>query len=211
MKNTLQTKYKYKNTKVLTDRNITRYNNVLQILDRLVKSSANVMFFQYSGHGTQTRDYNGDEKDNLDEALYISRGSVVTDDQIQRVVKNVDYNSTMIFIVDACHSGTILDLPYQMDNDNNVVKINDNKYKGDIVCITGCRDSQVSLDINENMVWYGAMSNALQGIIRYTDVNTLTWKELVTKLRSSLKAGNYAQIPQLCVSRKELVDQKVNL
>ena len=212
MKDILISKYKYKNVNVLTDRNMSKQYNILEILDDLIKSKSNTMYFQYSGHGTQKHDLDGDEKDGLDEALYSVCGTIITDDEIKKKVKQVSKGKTMIMIVDACHSGSIVDLPYQMDNkNNNIIKVNNDNLEGDIICITGCRDNQVSLDIKNKNTWYGAMSNNFQKIITNNDTTNLTWKELVIKLRNSLKAGKYAQVPQLCVSRKELINQKVNL
>ncbi len=212
MKDILISKYKYKNVNVLTDMNISKQYNILEILDDLIKSKSNTMYFQYSGHGTQKHDLDGDEKDGLDEALYSVCGTIITDDEIKKKVKQVSKGKTMIMIVDACHSGSIVDLPYQMDNkNNNIIKVNNDNLEGDIICITGCRDNQVSLDIKNKNTWYGAMSNNFQKIITNNDTTNLTWKELVIKLRNSLKAGKYAQVPQLCVSRKELINQKVNL
>ena len=212
MKNILRSKYGYKDIKVLTDKNISKTNNILDILEALIESKSDIMYFQYSGHGTQIYDLGKDEKDGLDEALYSVGGTIITDDEIEDKIKLVPAGSTMIMVVDACHSGTIIDLPYQMDNNNNnIIKINNNQIDGNIICITGCRDNQFSLDVKQNNIWYGAMSNSLQKIIKNNNIRNFTWKKLIVELRKSLKEENYHQVPQLCVSRKELINQKVNL
>lgn len=211
MKKILQTKYKYKDVKVLTDLNLTKEHNILQILEELIYSRAKIMYFQYSGHGTQTYDRNGDELDGLDEVLYSVNGTLIKDDDINRVIESVPAGCTMIMVIDACHSGSIVDLPYQMDTNFRVKKISNKEIEANIICITGSRDNQVSLDIKDKNMWYGAMSNALQEIIKLRNIKNMTWRQLIVDLRMVLKKGGYAQVPQLCTSKKELMDQTVAL
>lgn len=209
MKTTL-TKCGYKNISVFTDKNLTTENNVLDVLNKLVSSDSQTLFFQYSGHGMQVQDRNNDEEDGLDEALASVNNTVILDDDINNVIKKVKAGTTMIIVIDACHSGTIIDLPYQLNSNGNVIKINENQVSGDIICISGCADNQVSLDITCGATSYGAMSNALQKVIKSMK-NGTTWKELLFLLRYELKQDKTAQIPQLCVSRAELIDSVVKL
>lgn len=211
MKKILVSKYGYKNIKVLTDKNITTQNNILQVLDNLVSGNDKQLYFQYSGHGIQKRDINGDESDGMDEGLYSVGGTIILDDQIIEVVKKVKLGVQLIMIIDACHSGTIVDLPYQYNSSaDHTEKVNDNVVEGDVICITGSRDNQVSMDVNQGNVSYGAMSNALQKVLKRLK-NTITWKLLINQLRVELQKNRYAQVPQLCVSRPELIDSIVKL
>lgn len=70
----------------------------------------------YSGHGTQIRDTNGDEADGFDEALvpydYTSAGCILDDELFRIVVRPLRDGVTLTSLMDCCHSGTILDLPY---------------------------------------------------------------------------------------------------
>ena len=208
MAKTLQTKFDYKDTTVFTDRDLSRRNNILQVLDRLIDSKVKNLYFQYSGHGTQVYDHNNDEADGLDEALYSVGGTLITDDEINKRVQRIPNGTNMVLVIDACHSGTMIDLPYQLKN-GKVVKINNNEVRGDVICISGCRDNQVSMDVNAENTSYGAMSNALQKVLTRVDVNTITWKALVTELNAELRKDHYAQVPQLCVSRPDLINQIV--
>ena len=212
MSQTLKTKYNYSNISILTDRNITIYYNILEVLEKLVSSEASHLFFQFSGHGTQVRDRNGDEKDGMDEALYSVGGTIITDDQINETLKKLKPGVTLVIIIDACHSGSIIDLPYQLDNDSNVpVKVNNDVWKNNnIICISGCRDNQVSMDVDNGTIAYGALSNAIQKVLSETKTE-ITWRMLVGRVRDELKRNQYAQIPQLSVSNPEFIDAAVNL
>lgn len=210
MEKTLRSKFGYTDITVLTDRNITPQNNILQVLDNLIDSKNNSLYFQYSGHGTQQPDLNGDEPDRLDEALYSVKGTIITDDQLNMRIQRIPVGTRMVLIIDACHSGTMIDLPYQLKN-GQIIKINNNRVDGDVICISGCRDNQVSMDINAGHTAYGAMSNALQSVINRIDISKTTWRSLTEEIRKELKKNRMAQVPQLCVSRPELVNTLVQL
>nr|QBK91668.1 MAG: caspase [Pithovirus LCPAC302] len=207
MERTLKKEFKFQDTQIITDKNCKDIH-VLDILEQLVKSEKDILFFQYSGHGIQVYDRSGDEIDGKDEGLYISNNLYITDDQINDKIKMVPKGTTMVIIIDACHSGSIIDLPYQVIN-NNIVKVNNNTLNGDIICISGCKDNQVSMDIKETSISYGAMSNSLQKVIKRS--KGLSWRYLITSLRQDLKNEKYAQIPQLSVSRPELVNSVISL
>ena len=57
-------------TKILEDKDISRKYNIIEALNELKNSSQKTVFFHYSGHGTQQKDLNGDEKDGYDEVIF---------------------------------------------------------------------------------------------------------------------------------------------
>lgn len=207
MRNTLVNKYGYQNVKIFTDVNVTVKNNILEILDDLIRTQKKNLFFQFSGHGTQIRDGNGDEGDGMDECLYSVGNTLIVDDEVQKRVKNLPVGTTLIMVIDACHSGSIIDLPYRLDNSGNVIKDNDNQLLSNVICISGCRDNQTSMDITSGRTAYGAMSNALQAVL--ANFKGGSWRDLINLLRGELAKNNYEQIPQLSVSRAELIDSPV--
>ena len=107
MKQTLISKFGYVDVKTYTDVDMV---NILQVLNDLVKGPEQIKFFQYSGHGTQVIDTNGDESDGLDEALYSVNGTIITDDEINNVVCKLQQGKTLVMVIDACHSGSMIDL-----------------------------------------------------------------------------------------------------
>ncbi|KAG2443849.1 hypothetical protein HXX76_002192 [Chlamydomonas incerta] len=75
------------------------------------------LFLYYSGHGKQVADTSGDEADGKDEALvpldYVTAG-VLTDDELgTALLAKVPAGARLTIIIDACHSGTVLDLPHR--------------------------------------------------------------------------------------------------
>ncbi len=74
--------------------------------------------FYYSGHGSNTPDFNGDEDDGVDEVLVThdvrrvtkkgkrALSGVVDDDTLSELIAAIPSNNIWI-IVDACHSGTV--------------------------------------------------------------------------------------------------------
>lgn len=68
------------------------------------------------GHGGQTKDLDGDEEDGYDECLYPvdyqSAGHIVDDEIHDTIVRPLQPGVRLTAIIDACHSGSMLDLPY---------------------------------------------------------------------------------------------------
>jgi len=79
------------------------------------------LFFQFSGHGSQVKDMSGDEADGYDETIlpidFKTAGQIVDDEMHMIMVKPLPAGARLHAIIDACHSGTGLDLPYVMDVD----------------------------------------------------------------------------------------------
>ncbi|CAM3345273.1 caspase family protein [Polaromonas hydrogenivorans] len=80
-------------------------------LSRLVDQSrsGDVIIFQYAGHGTQAPDLNGDEDDNIDEALCpvdFASGALYIDDDIAGLFARIPDGVNMTCFMDCCHSGT---------------------------------------------------------------------------------------------------------
>ena len=82
-----------------------------------------------TGHGSRVRDQDGDEDDGFDETLVpvdFQRNGQIRDDDIFKVlVKPLRSGVTMTCLMDCCHSGTVLDLPYRFTADGDVMQRND--------------------------------------------------------------------------------------
>lgn len=81
------------------------------------------VFLHYSGHGTKLRDDDGDEADGYDEALvprdFQSAGMIRDDDLYELLIKDLADGVHLVSLMDCCHSGTILDLPYIFKGDGS--------------------------------------------------------------------------------------------
>ena len=94
----------------ILDREATR-QRVLDALSALVNSArpGDSLVFQYSGHGTQAEDLNGDESDRYDEALVpidYTEGALLLDDDLADVYRRLPDGAVLTLFMDCCHSGT---------------------------------------------------------------------------------------------------------
>mmetsp|Transcript_18635 Transcript_18635/g.26294 ORF Transcript_18635/g.26294 Transcript_18635/m.26294 type:complete len:312 (+) Transcript_18635:198-1133(+) len=124
-------------------------DNILKALKRVTEYSqpGDVVFFHYSGHGGQVRDVSGDEEDGYDETLIpvdFKRSGQIIDDVLSDVlVKPLKEGVTLTALMDCCHSGTVLDLPYRFDADGSDAMIRDEKmnfaaFLGEAQNVVGC-------------------------------------------------------------------------
>lgn len=159
------------------------------------------LFFHYSGHGGQARDRSGEEADGMNETLipldYRSAGQI-EDDEINRVLVNpLPSGARLHAVVDACHSGTVLDLPFLWRGTGDIDHANwedlrRRTYKGtaggEAISFSGCLDSQTSADTTAfAKVATGAMTFAF--IQSIESGRARTYKDLVISMRSLLKSG----------------------
>lgn len=212
MKNLLETKFGYSNSILLTDNTTIKptKNNIINNLKNLVFNSDKhtEIFFHFSGHGTQTIDRNKDEKDGNDEAIvpidFMTSG-LILDDEIYSIIKDTKCN--MKIVLDSCHSGTCVDLPYStlFNTSGKLISqvINNNtpiNQKNDIIMISGCRDEQYSSDIYDIKTKKncGALTNSLVNLINNN--NNINLSSLMSSLNVILK--KYYQNPVLSSNKK---------
>jgi hypothetical protein len=85
---------------------------IVDALGTLVSGAAagDVIVFQYSGHGTQLDDVNGDERDRLDEAFVpvdYHEGRFLLDDDLAEILTALPKGVVATLFMDCCHSGTL--------------------------------------------------------------------------------------------------------
>lgn len=101
-------------------------SNILRNMQWLVAGATpgDSLFFHFSGHGSQVPDYKGDERDGLNETLLpcdFEHSGQLVDDDINRVLINPLPRGVYLHaIIDACHSGTAMDLEYYTKLKNGV-------------------------------------------------------------------------------------------
>lgn len=84
----------------------------------------------YSGHGTKIRDDDfNEEEDGYDEALvpvdYKQSGVIRDDDLYEILIADLADGVHMVSLMDCCHSGTILDLPYIFKGDGQMQEVSE--------------------------------------------------------------------------------------
>mmetsp|Transcript_20429 Transcript_20429/g.30216 ORF Transcript_20429/g.30216 Transcript_20429/m.30216 type:complete len:373 (-) Transcript_20429:68-1186(-) len=83
------------------------------------------LFMHYSGHGGTMPDEDGDEADGQDETMvpldYLNVGHIIDDDLYKMIVAPLPSGVNLTIIMDCCHSGSIIDLPYVLSMNNELV------------------------------------------------------------------------------------------
>jgi hypothetical protein len=206
----------FNNINILTDETDKKPNksNILSELTKLLTNSNNndLLFFLYSGHGSQVVDKNGDETDSRDEVILPLDFNVITDDELKTVIQTyLKPNVTLFALFDCCNSGTVLDLKYQyldsLNYDNYTENNKATDTPGNVIMISGCTDKQTSADAFINNISQGAMTWAFIESINSNP--KLSWKQLIQNMRKLLTNSRYSQIPQLSTGQKFNIDTAI--
>lgn len=202
--------YKEENITLLTDHTQhvpTKHNivkSIMSLADRSYHDDVTEIWISYSGHGTYRRDTDGDEDDGRDECLvpldYTSQGNI-DDDTLNSLLALFHPSIRLVFVCDACHSGTILDLPHRYLSQKEITVLENVrcKVKCNAMMISGCRDRQTSADaydVNDQDQYTGAMTSSLLHVLekyRYT----IHVSVLVTEMRKFLRDKGFRQVPQV--------------
>lgn len=207
METFLKSKCGYTNVTMLTD-NTPKKPTMMNIMDALgdviVKIRENnikELFFHYSGHGTYLRDKTGDEMDGNDEALVpldYEKSGLIFDDLLYTYVNRIPSTCKCVFVIDSCHSGSILDLKYRYTGTKTRVVENAKAVTpSNVIMISGCRDNQTSADAFITGKWSGAMTAALLSSLEINKYN-VTCFTLMENMKQYLARNGYDQVPQLC-------------
>jgi hypothetical protein len=199
----------------LTDGTLSKptRDNILKSFTSLLQTaqSGDTLFFGYSGHGSNVFDSSGDEKDKRDEVLVTCDKQAIIDDDLKKIIDaNLKADCRLFCVFDSCHSGSMLDLKYQYldaDNSNNLtINSMSSETKGQVIMISGSRDSQTSEEAIINKTARGAMLWSFLQVINKTP--KISYVNLLTNIRSILKKSKFTQVPQL--SAGQALDLKTN-
>ena len=92
--------------------------NIQEALKWLVKDNqhGDSLVFYFSGHGLRQPDFFDDELDGFDETIcpldFRTAGMIIDNEINDTIVRPLKNGVKLHAIIDACHSGTILDLPH---------------------------------------------------------------------------------------------------
>jgi len=92
------------------------------------------LILHYSGHGGSVKDEDGDEEDGKDETLvpldYESAGQIVDDEVHAVLVRGLPAGVRLTAVMDCCHSGSALDLPYAYNVGGDLVITESDRTRG---------------------------------------------------------------------------------
>lgn len=179
----------------------------LQIMSSRLESG-DFLFFHCSGHGTQILDRNKEEMDGKDEVFIGLDGLGITDDEFASIFSSIQCKATIFIVMDCCHSGTIIDLPYSLLEPNGkIIKNNSKKFHSNIVMISGCRDPNVSYDTLIHNKYQGALTFSLNTALQnFKSTEPIPLRKLLEIIHRLLKEKNYPQLPQLSFSHSTITE-----
>lgn len=172
---------------------------ILSAIDDLVRGAkrGDYIYFHFSGHGGQIPDENHDELDGKDETIYDSNLEAITDDVLfDRLVAPLPEGVSLTCVLDCCHSGTGLDLPY-IYMAGGTIPIGRKKVRCNAKLLAACTDSQTAADTSFGNIPQGAMTHYFLEALKD---QSATWKGLITKIRKDMTKNKYSQYPQLSFS-----------
>jgi len=207
--------YSAENVVVCTDNTPLKptRSNILSLLSQLILSEAQVLYFHYSGHGSYISDVNGDEDDGRDECLVpldYQRSGMITDDDMRAIVSLLPAGKKMGIVLDCCHSGTGIDLAYNLyKRAGRYTMIRNPKYsetKCHVMMLSGCADYQTSADAYLQGKYQGALTHAF---LTAMNEGVATYDQLITRVRTVLKQGRFQQLPNLSSGREVSLSTKI--
>ncbi|KAF9671809.1 hypothetical protein SADUNF_Sadunf12G0087200 [Salix dunnii] len=162
------------------------------------------LVFHFAGHGSQQKDDDGDELDGYDETLcpedFETQGMIVDDEINAVIVKPLPHGVKLHAIIDACHSGTVLDLPFlcRMDR-RGKYEWEDHRPRsgawkgttgGEVICFSGCDDDQTSEEISarSKITLIGAMTSSFIQAIEGGYGST--YGSMLNAMRSTIRKKN---------------------
>lgn len=190
---------------------------ILKALVEIVVSGARDIFFTFSGHGTQMADQGHEETDGKDEVLcpvdtrsHSDGGGVISDDALRGIWQMMQPHQRVTAVHDCCHSGTGMDLPYQLyergGQNFRFIREKGEDTPGHVLLLSGCQDDQTSA---ESTTYNSATgSRESRGALSVASIETLRKyhcrvgaAQLLREVRSLLRERNMSQVAQLSSGR----------
>lgn len=192
-------------------------NSILGAIRTFVSSlkSGDLGIFHFSGHGGQIPDANKDEVDGQDECIYSftkpSRLEPISDDVLRaELVDKLADGVILRCVLDCCHSGTGMDLPYFYYPRKKVLRdVHEALSSKNVVCISGCKDEQTSADAFIQGRPQGALTACL--LLALSHLKEDTWEELALLVDYELRRGKYEQISVLSTTDRQIPKKKVDM
>jgi hypothetical protein len=205
-------------------------SNIVKAIRNLI-TRGKKLFLVYSGHGSHQRDRSGDEKDEQDEMLvpadYLNNGFIV-DDDIRAIVSTLKDDQCLCTILDCCHSGSMLDLPWTFEKvpknplpvKKSCSKISSANYGtaegrngsagtiGKVICLSACTDQQTSIsayNLDKKNNWQGAMTFAFSQL-KYSNTDG---KSLLLDISKCMEQRGFDQIT--CLSTNHDIELAENI
>ncbi|KAF2294089.1 hypothetical protein GH714_007433 [Hevea brasiliensis] len=159
------------------------------------------LVFYYSGHGLRQPDFNLDERDGFDETIcpvdFLKEGMILDNYINSTIVQPLPQGVILHAIVDACHSGTILDLVHVYNREKREWEDNSppngtrkHTNGGLAISICACEDNQMAADTT------AFTEKGMNGALTYILIETVkkypgpTYGDLLDLIHETIDAVN---------------------
>jgi len=193
-------------------------NNILNAIRWLVDGAqpGDVLFFQFSGHGAQRESDDDSEVDGMDELLiptdYKRAGMIVDHELFDLLCVSLPSGCKLTVILDCCHSGSALDLPFLWNEHQQNWNIERYPWHtaGDVQMFSGCEDSQCSMDATTRQgLPGGAMTSAMCDVLEaHAHEPPGPYPALLNAMTNVLQQRGFDQRPRLSSSQSFEVMKK---
>ena len=181
-------------------------------------------WIHYSGHGSSTRDVSGDESDGMDECLVPVSGGVILDDELLVLLQGFRNPALrVVCVIDACHSGTMGDLPYTYRVPGSgttpalalvVPKPQPQPpLTASVVMFSACLDTQCAGDawgvLEGKKEAGGALTGTLLNVLATHDLSSVGVAQVAKEVATAMSGMCFAQV--LVVSSSAPIDDATRL
>jgi hypothetical protein len=203
-------------------KDIPTKNNIINGFKWLIKDSDKYdnTFIHYSGHGSFTYSNSEDEIDHREEMLVpldYQKSGCISDDIVNNIlVKGI--KCKLFALIDACHSGSSLDLKYSFGSKMYLKGILNRKknwtedyyvitepkqpeLNKEVHMISGCSDTQTSADAFFDKP-NGALTFVFLKVLKENKYN-LTFKKMLRDINYYMKQMNFSQSPMISSCKKD--------
>lgn len=195
--------------------------NIRRAMRGIAESSreGDVLWFFFAGHGSQIEDHGGSEDNGMDEMImpadYDLDCDFITDDWFasSKFRGAIHKKAETVAVFDCCHSGTMFDLPWSMDVDDDPTTdkwIRDVNQPADdeafFFYLSGCQDQQTSAELTtisaKGVDRNGAMTQGFMKLIKDNAMNGRSLSQFCMDLRKLLhnhkSLDGKPQKPNIC-------------
>ena len=129
-----------------------------------------IILYHYSGHGYQIHDSEGDEINGMDD---IFLGHSMKDDFIwDNLISKLPENAHIFSLIDACHSGSGVDMPYIWSKNSwTLHKLKNISAQCSGFSLSACNDSEcASQDVGETTGFSGSLTAGICDCCNFNDI-----------------------------------------
>ena len=162
------------------------------------------LWFSFSGHGSGF--YSKEEHDDQSECIcpsdYKQNGMIIDYWLKDHFIDRLHPSTKLFILMDCCHSGTNVNLPYQLINQKETLISNPNtSLLATVVKLSGCRDDQTSMEYYDNKTseYQGALTTYF--LANANEYRGTMFKVICDNVRKDLENKGFQQKPMLSFTK----------